>query len=127
MCGIARRARRRRRDGDDDEALARLEGVVRGCRPVVAAVVHAANGVTARQAIACELFAFASGFAGAALRLRLTDHRRAQVLLHTAAPVIEETVEAALRRERADLGGCVPMADVMAGRHERAEARLFAS
>lgn len=105
----------------------RAEGAVRGCQPVVAAVVHAANGLTARQAVTCELFAFASGFAGAALRLRLTDHRRAQVLLHRAAPVIEETVEAALHRELPDLGGCVPVADVMAGRHERAEARLFAS
>ncbi|MFF9352508.1 urease accessory protein UreF [Streptomyces sp. NPDC014734] len=105
----------------------RRKGAVRGCQPVVAAVVHAANGVPVRAAVTCELFAFAAGFAGAALRLRLTDHRRAQVLLHGAAPVIEETVEAALRRELADIGGCVPVADVMAGRHERAEARLFAS
>jgi urease accessory protein len=94
---------------------------------VVAAAVHAGNGLTTRQAVTCELFAFAASFVGAALRLRLTDHRRAQVVLHTAAPVIEETVEAALRRDLADLGGCVPVADVMAGRHERAEARLFAS
>lgn len=61
------------------------------------------------------------------MRLRLTDHRRAQVVLHGAAPVIEETVAAALDRELPDIGGCVPVADVMAYRHERAEARLFAS
>ncbi|KOV67635.1 urease accessory protein UreF [Streptomyces sp. MMG1121] len=103
------------------------EGAVRGCQPVVAGVVHAGNGLTAEQAVTCELFAFAASFVGAALRLRLADHRRAQVVLHTAAPVIEETVAAALDRELADLGGCVPMADIMAGRHERAEARLFAS
>ncbi|MFF8919173.1 urease accessory protein UreF [Streptomyces sp. NPDC015032] len=103
------------------------EGAVRGCQPVVAAVVHAANGLSTRQAVTCELFAFAASFVGAAVRLRLTDHRRAQVVLHEAAPVIEETVDAALRREPADIGGCVPVADVMAGRHERAEARLFAS
>ncbi|MFY4722717.1 urease accessory protein UreF [Streptomyces sp. LaBMicrA B280] len=103
------------------------EGAVRGCQPVVVGVVHAAGELTTRQAVTCELFAFAAGFVGAALRLRLTDHRRAQVVLHGAAPVIEETVEAALNRELADLGGCVPVADVMAGRHERAEARLFAS
>jgi urease accessory protein len=102
-------------------------GRVRGCQPVVAGVVHAAGGLTTRQAVTCELFAFAASFVGAALRLRLTDHRRAQVVLHGAAPVIEETVEAALHRELGDLGGCVPVADVMAGRHERAEARLFAS
>ncbi|EYT79558.1 urease accessory protein [Streptomyces sp. Tu 6176] len=103
------------------------DGAVRGCQPVVAGVVHAGNGLTAEQAVTCELFAFAASFTGAALRLRLTDHRRAQVVLHGAAPVIEETVAAALDRELADLGGCVPVADVMAGRHERAEARLFAS
>ncbi|MCO8302895.1 urease accessory protein UreF [Streptomyces sp. RKCA744] len=103
------------------------DGAVRGCQPVVAGVVHAGNGLTTRQAVTCELFAFAASFVGAALRLRLTDHRRAQVVLHGAAPVIEEAVAAALDRELADLGGCVPLADVMAGRHERAEARLFAS
>ncbi|ASR00448.1 urease accessory UreF family protein [Streptomyces sp. 11-1-2] len=103
------------------------DGAVRGCQPVVAGVVHAANGLTTRQAVTCELFAFAASFVGAALRLRLTDHRRAQVVLHGAAPVIEETVAAALDRDLADLGGCVPVADIMAGRHERAEARLFAS
>ncbi|MFE7462695.1 urease accessory protein UreF [Streptomyces sp. NPDC057499] len=103
------------------------DGTVPGCQPVVAAVVHAGNGLPVRQAVTCELFAFAASFVGAALRLRLTDHRRAQVVLHGATPVIEETVEAALTREAADLGGCVPVADIMSGRHERAEARLFAS
>lgn len=103
------------------------DGAVRGCQPVVAAVVHAGNGLPVRQAVTCELFAFAASLVGAAMRLRLTDHRRAQVVLHGTAPVIEETVAAALDRELPDIGGCVPVADVMAGRHERAEARLFAS
>lgn len=103
------------------------DGAVRGCQPVVAAAVHAGNAVSVRQAVTCELFAFAASFVGAALRLRLTDHRQAQVVLHRAAPVIEETAEAALERELSDIGGFVPVADIMAGRHERAEARLFAS
>jgi urease accessory protein len=51
----------------------------------------------------------------------------AQVLLRGVVPVIEEVTRDALRRELADLGSCVPMADVMSGRHERAEARLFAT
>ncbi len=59
--------------------------------------------------------------------MRLTDHRRAQVTLRELAPVIEEVTADALTRELADLGGCVPMADVMSGRHECAEARMFAS
>ncbi|RPE27564.1 urease accessory protein [Kitasatospora cineracea] len=98
-----------------------------GCQPVAAGVAHAAAGVPVERAVTSDLFAFCTSFAGAALRLRLTDHRKAQVLLRGAAPVIRETVEAALVRELADLGGCVPVADAMSGRHERAEARLFMS
>ncbi|MYR94440.1 MULTISPECIES: urease accessory protein UreF [unclassified Streptomyces] len=100
---------------------------VPGTQAVAAGVVHAATGVPVRQAVACDLFAFCASFAGAALRLRLTDHRRAQTMLHAVAPVIERTVEAALRRELADVGATAFASDIMSGRHERAEARLFAS
>ncbi|MFI9156301.1 urease accessory protein UreF [Kitasatospora aureofaciens] len=98
-----------------------------GCQAVAAGVAYASAAVPVEQAVASDLFAFCTSFVGAALRLRLTDHRRAQVVLRAAAPVIREVVAAALVRESADLGGCVPIADAMSGRHERAEARLFAS
>ncbi|MBV2156435.1 urease accessory protein UreF [Kitasatospora sp. SUK 42] len=98
-----------------------------GCQAVVAGVAYASAAVPVEQAVASDLFAFCTSFVGAALRLRLTDHRRAQVVLRAASPVIREVVSAALVRELADLGGCVPIADAMSGRHERAEARLFAS
>ncbi|BAJ32116.1 MULTISPECIES: urease accessory UreF family protein [Kitasatospora] len=98
-----------------------------GCQAVAAGIVQAAAGVPVDQAVAADLYAFAASFAGAALRLRLTDHRRAQVLLRGAAPVIEEAVAAALVRPEADLGAGAPAADIMSGRHERADARLFAT
>ncbi|MCC3274372.1 urease accessory protein [Arthrobacter sp. zg-Y20] len=98
-----------------------------GCQPVAAAVVYAANGVDARDAVAADLFAFSASFVGAALRLRLTDHRQAQAILLETSGVIEQATDAALERDLADLGGCAPMADVMSARHERAEARLFSS
>ncbi|MEU2021734.1 urease accessory UreF family protein [Streptomyces sp. NPDC016469] len=98
-----------------------------GTQAVAAGIVYAATGVPVRQAVAADLFAFCVSFAGAALRLRLTDHRTAQTLLRGAAPVIETAVDAALRRELDDVGATVFASDVMSGRHERAEARLFAS
>ncbi|MEZ0066370.1 urease accessory protein [Streptacidiphilus sp. MAP12-20] len=98
-----------------------------GCQAVVAGVAYAASGVAADQAVASDLFAFCVSFVSAGLRLRLTDHRRAQITLRALAPVIAEVTAEALERELADLGGCVPVADVMSGRHERAEARMFAS
>ncbi|MFE4451615.1 urease accessory protein UreF [Streptomyces sp. NPDC056796] len=111
-----------------DDYHARVERrEVPGTQAVAAGVVYAATGVPVRQAVASDLFAFCASFAGAALRLRLTDHRKAQSLLHGAAPVIEEAVEAALRRELPDVGATLFASDIMSGRHERAEARLFAS
>ncbi|MFF3067271.1 urease accessory protein UreF [Kitasatospora sp. NPDC057936] len=98
-----------------------------GSQAVAAGVAYAAAGVPAEQALAGDLFAFCTSFVGAALRLRLTDHRKAQVVLRSVAPVLQDVIRAALARELADLGGCVPVADAMSGRHERAEARLFMS
>lgn len=100
---------------------------VPGTQAVAAGVVYEATRVPVRQAVAADLFAFCASFAGAALRLRLTDHRRAQTLLRQTAPVIEEVTEGALVRGLADLGATTFAADVMSARHERAEARLFAS
>ncbi|MGF1428288.1 urease accessory protein UreF [Kitasatospora sp. LaBMicrA B282] len=114
------------------EALDRYAELVRekrtpGCQAVAAGVAHAAGAVPVEQAVASDLFAFAVSFVSAALRLRLTDHRQAQCTLREVAPVIKEVTAAALDREAADLGGCVPVADAMSGRHERAEARMFVS
>jgi len=98
-----------------------------GCQAVASGVANAAEGVGVAQAVAADIFALCSSFVGAALRLRLTDHRQAQVILHRVAPVVAEVAALAVGRELEDLGGCVPLADIMSAGHERAEARLFAS
>lgn len=98
-----------------------------GCQPVVTAVVNAAEGVPVADAVAADLFAFAASFAGAALRLRLADHRSAQVMLRRVHPVIEAVTQDALTRPLADIGGFTPVGDIMSAGHELAEARLFAS
>ncbi|MEV6164777.1 urease accessory UreF family protein [Streptomyces sp. NPDC052052] len=111
--------------GDYFQRVVRREAP--GNQAVAAGVIYAATGVPAPQAVVSDLFAFCASFAGAALRLRLTDHRGAQTLLRGAAPVIEAAAEEALHRDLEDLGATVFASDVMSGRHERAEARLFAS
>ncbi|QCQ94029.1 urease accessory protein UreF [Rhodococcus sp. SGAir0479] len=107
----------------DDVAAKRTPGT----QPVTTGVIAASCGVAAAQAVAGDLFAFSASLVGAALRLRLTDHIRAQRILADAGPVIEEVAAAALRRDLDDLGGCTPVADVMSAGHERADARLFVS
>ena len=98
-----------------------------GCQPVATAVIYADAGVDVDQAVTSDLFAFSVSFVGAALRLRLTDHRSTQTVLHRIAPVIEQAAAEAVVRDLDDLGGFAPVADVMSAQHERAEARLFAS
>ncbi|MFC4555103.1 urease accessory protein UreF [Georgenia faecalis] len=98
-----------------------------GCQPVATAVAYAAAGVGTVQAVASDMSAFAVSFLGAALRLRLSDHRHVQVVLHALGPVIAAAAADAVARDLEDMGGSVPLADVMSAQHERAEARLFAS
>ncbi len=100
---------------------------VPGCQPIVSAVCYAATGVDGQQAVASDLFAFCASFVGAALRMRLTDHRNAQVVLRQIAPTIEAVTADALARSVDDLGGYAPMADISSARHERADGRLFTS
>ena len=90
-------------------------------------VCYAAAGVPAAQAVASDLFAFAVSYAGAALRLRLTDHRSTQVLLRRVQPVIEAAAADAVVRPASDIGGFTPVGDIMSAGHERVEARLFTS
>lgn len=112
--------------------LTRLDELVRarrspGTQAVVTGVVYAGMGVPQEEAVAADLFAFTTSFAGAALRLRLADHRSAQALVRGAAAPIAQATRAALRGGLEDVGGCAPLADVMSANHELAGARLFAS
>jgi len=100
---------------------------VPGCQPVVGAVCYSVAGVDTARAVASDLFAFAASFVGAALRLRLADHRGAQVVLRDVAPTIEAVTVDALARPLADLGGFAPAVDIGSSRHERADGRLFTS
>lgn len=117
-------------EGGDDiaEWAARVKAKqAPGCQPIATAVVSAATGVPVAEAVASDLFAFCVSFVGAALRLRLTDHRGAQVLLREIQPVIEVVTEDAVVRPAADIGGFAPNADIVSAGHERADARLFTS
>ena len=116
----------------DDPALAAYAArvaarTVPGCQPVVSAVCYAAAGVSCERAVASDLYAFGASFVGAALRMRLTDHREAQVVLRGVAPTIEAATAAAVARPLGDLGGFAPMADIASAWHERADGRLFTS
>jgi urease accessory protein len=102
-------------------------GEAPGNHAVSLGLTMATLDITPEQAIAGELYAFASSCLGAVLRMALIDHRAAQAILHRLKSVIAEVAADCLDREPWEIGGCAPLAEVMAMRHETAEIRLFAS
>jgi urease accessory protein len=94
---------------------------------VVLGLALASQGIGRVEAVAGELYAFCVGYAGAAVRLAVIDHRRAQHLLHGIKPIIVEVAHAMAEKGVREIGGCLPLVDIMAAHHERAEVRLFMS
>jgi urease accessory protein len=102
-------------------------GEVPGNQAVILGLAQAALGIQRLAAVAGELYAFCAGYTGSAVRLGVIDHRQAQHLLHAVKPLISEVAHSALDKEVHEIGGCQPLADIMAAHHERSEVRLFMS
>jgi urease accessory protein len=98
-----------------------------GNHAVVLGLVCAWFDVPRLESVAGELYAFASGWVAAAVRLGLVDHRTAQRILCRVRSVIADAASAAVDRTVADISSCTPMLDVMSMRHEVADVRLFAT
>ena len=98
-----------------------------GNHAVVLGLVSAALGVPRLQAIAGELYAFASAWVAAAVRLSLIDHVEAQVLVHLTHPVTVAASIKAVDGDVVNISASTPLLDVMAMRHEESKLRLFAS
>ncbi|WP_245647136.1 urease accessory protein UreF [Microtetraspora niveoalba] len=110
------------------ERLAALvrAGATPGNHAVVVGALHAASGVSAENAVVCDLYSFASAVAGAAVRLGRIDFRRAQAVLYGARDGIGRAALVALAaRHPRDVHSCAPAADAASAAHERAQARLF--
>jgi urease accessory protein len=103
------------------------DGDLPGNHAVALGLAQAVLGISREHALAGELFAFAAGCVGAAIRLSLIDHREAQRLLHALKPVIASAVAENSGRGVHEIASTLPLADALAMNHERAEMRLFIS
>ncbi len=102
-------------------------GELPGNHAVALGLAEAALGVSREHALAGELYTFCAGCVSAAIRLALIDHRMAQRLLHALKPTISEVVGENLEKGVREIASSLPLADVMAMHHERADVRLFMS
>lgn len=115
--------------GDDVAAYAARvrTGGAPGNHAVALGLVMASLGISRDRAVVGELYAFAASCVAACVRMAAIDHRTAQIVLRQLAPVIAEAASATRDRDVRDIGGCVPLSDIMSMRHERADVRLFMS
>jgi urease accessory protein len=106
-----------------------------GCYPVAYAVVCRELGVDASDVPGAFLLGAVTAILQSALRLMRVSHRDVQASLHRLRPRIAEAAESIVSRSVApgfnpELGvlrAFNPLQDIASMRHERAEARLFAS
>ncbi len=73
------------------------------------------------------LYSFTAGMLGASIRLGVTDHLRAQRILHKMKGVIIEVVEENLERRVEEMDAFSPMIDIAGLIHKRLETRMFIS
>jgi urease accessory protein len=98
-----------------------------GNQAIVLALLKADFEIPVAEAVAGELYSFAVGCIGAAVRMSEIDHRNAQRILYLLRPVIEAAANDALSRSLHEIGGSAPFVELMSMRHEEAELRLFSS
>jgi urease accessory protein len=102
-------------------------GRVPGNHAIVLGLLDSLLEVPRVDAVAGELYAFSAGWVAAAVRLGLTDHLTAQLVLRRVRAVLADSAAQAATGDLGDISSCTPMIDVMSMRHERAKLRLFAS
>jgi urease accessory protein len=94
---------------------------------VILGLVSAALGVQREHAVAGDLFSFCMSWSAAAVRLGITDHRTAQVLLHQVKPTVASAARRASTASVSDIRCSTPFLDLMSMRHEHSELRIFAT
>jgi urease accessory protein len=102
-------------------------GYTPGNHAVVLGLLSALLGIPPFDAVAGELSAFSTGWVAAAVRLGLTDHLTAQLVLRRVHRALVEAAERAVVGDLDDIASYTPLPDLMSMRHEHAELRLFSS
>jgi urease accessory protein len=110
---------------------AHLRSVERGEAPgnsaVALGLATQSMGVEAPDAALVACYSFCSSVVSAAMRLLRIGHGETQAVLRSCHPVMVAAVERARRTPWTEMAPSTPELDVAYARHERAEARLFAS
>jgi urease accessory protein len=116
----------------DDKALSVFIQAIEASRTpgnasVAQGIAAAALGIPAHSAALGACHSFATALISAAMRLTRLGHRDAQAALRSVQPVMVEAVAIASNVPWQKIRSSAFQLDIAVARHERAEARMFAS
>jgi urease accessory protein len=116
----------------EDEALSTFAAAIAasgtpGNASVAQGVAAAALGIPAHSAALGACHSFAAALISAAMRLMRLGHGDAQAVLRLVQPVMAEAVAIASQVAWQKMRSSAFQLDIAVARHERAEARMFAS
>lgn len=100
---------------------------INGLHPVVFAVVSRVAGLTESETAIAFLHSFTTGVLGAAIRLGAIGHIRAQQILSSLAPAIEQVYLQASSLTLAEMSSGTPQIDLAQMQQRKLKTRLFAS
>ena len=93
--------------------------------PIVFAVVGRAAFLNESDTVFAFLHSFITGLCGAAIRLGVLGHLRAQLILKAAAPEVEAVAKQAMQGSLEEMWSCTPAIDIAQMLHHRLPQRQF--
>lgn len=93
--------------------------------PIVFALVGHAAQLTETDTVLAFLHSFSTGLLGAAIRLGVLGHIKAQLVLKAIAPDLEIAAQKAALTDLEDMWSCTPFIDIAQMSHKRLAQRLF--
>jgi urease accessory protein len=109
----------------DDYAAQIQAGQCHGMHPVVFAVVGRAAGLESTDCLFAFLHGFVTGLCGAAIRLGLLGHLKAQLILKALAPDLEMVMARAMGASLEEMWSCTPSIDIAQMGHQSLPSRQF--
>ncbi|MBE9077140.1 urease accessory protein UreF [Romeria aff. gracilis LEGE 07310] len=100
-------------------------GQCHGLHPVVFAVVGRAAGLEPSDILLAYLHSFVTGLCGAAIRLGVLGHLKAQLVLKAIAPELETVIAQATDLTLEDMWTCTPLIDIAQMGHQHLPQRQF--
>lgn len=102
-------------------------GKMHGMHPIIFAAVGQSIGLDEENTVYAFLHGFLTGLCGAALRLGLIGHVKAQIVMKEMAPQLESIARSTVSADLDEMCSCTPFIDIAQLTHSNLPQKLFSN